>query len=1411
MLSPVAISKLRGAPCNNRTLRRRYALVLAAIAIPWAIPTTPAEAQLYDPALTNVQATPASIILGQSSTLSWTPREDVSHVYVNGGVLQDERVDVEMGASLVVTPTETGTVTYTLEAEDDEGAPLGEFFATVIVNPTWLYDPALTNVQATPASIILGQSSTLSWTPREDVSHVYVNGGVLQDERVDVEMGASLVVTPTETGTVTYTLEAEDDEGAPLGEFFATVTGRVTTPPPTNQSPVAEDDRGPRVERGGRVTIQAAALLKNDSDPDGDPLAITSVSAAEQGTVLLNGETITFTHDGSSAASEAYSFTYTVSDGNGGTDSATVTGRVTTPPPTNQSPVAEDDRGPRVERGGRVTIQAAALLKNDSDPDGDPLAITSVSAAEQGTVLLNGETITFTHDGSSAASEAYSFTYTVSDGNGGTDSATVTGRVTTPPPTNQSPVAEDDRGPRVERGGRVTIQAAALLKNDSDPDGDPLAITSVSAAEQGTVLLNGETITFTHDGSSAASEAYSFTYTVSDGNGGTDSATVTGRVTTPPPTNQSPVAEDDRGPRVERGGRVTIQAAALLKNDSDPDGDPLAITSVSAAEQGTVLLNGETITFTHDGSAPQPSRPAGFQYTVSDGRGGTDTATVRIVVLSRPEVSQVVVTSDPGADETYGEGDVIEVTATFSEPVTVTGSPQFRLTVGATPRTMSLARASGTEAVFAYTVLWTDRDDDGVSALANALANAGGAIRSQAGVDADLAHDALAAQPGHRVRGFMPPTVDAADAAGLESDGELVFSVTLDQAVTQPVTVQWATAAGTATPGLDYVEASGELILGPGATSASVAVELLDDLLHEGAETIRLELSDPTNGSLERSAATGTIRDDDDPALVEAWLARFARTAAGHALEAVEGRLSGLSGRDSHFTVAGQKLHLSGRKAGPAGGGFRSGAGAGGSSGYLGMSAPAGGFGPTQEGYGLSHGVVLQQRPGGPGALQPRRGGPFGSFGPSSDKLGGVLGRSSFQFSGSGGGTTASGRTDRFALNHLGPVQTAEDEAVPSGSAEAGAGWTIWGSGATTRFGGGEADLSLDGDVATGTVGVDFQRGRVTFGVAASHSFGEGDFRERGAAGSGREGDLESSVTIGLPYLRVALSDRSSIWGVLGSGRGSLKLSQGGLGSIETDIAMDMGAFGFRHDLKESASDCGCLDLALKSDVLVVNATSDESAALPSLNTDVNRARLMVEMTRARKLNSGAVLAPTAELGVRYDDGDAETGSGMEVGAGLRYANALRGVLIELKGRSLLTHQSGELTEWGLSGALRVDPGPADRGLAFGLRSSYGQTSSGLSRLWERQEAMTLGYGPTADMQTAVEADLGYGLRLHAAGGVMPYIGVALSQGSGQAYRLGGRLKIGESLRLDLEGARRDGGGRLPSDFAVRVLGNLRW
>ena len=145
-----------------------------------------------------------------------------------------------------------------------------------------------------------------------------------------------------------------------------------------------------------------------------------------------------------------------------------------------------------------------------------------------------------------------------------------------------------------------------------------------------------------------------------------------------------------------------------------------------------------------------------------------------------------------------------------------------------------------------------------------------------------------------------------ADAEAAEADLSADFAVTLNGRADGPVTVDYATADGTAQAGADYTATSGTLTFTPGRTALTVAVPVHDDGINEGAETFTLTLSNAAGAVLADAEATGTIVNDDP--LPRAWLARFGRIAAGHVLDAVAARLQGGRAAESQATIAGRAL-----------------------------------------------------------------------------------------------------------------------------------------------------------------------------------------------------------------------------------------------------------------------------------------------------------------------------------------------------------------------------------------------------------------------------------------------------------------------------------------------------------------------
>ena len=199
---------------------------------------------------------------------------------------------------------------------------------------------------------------------------------------------------------------------------------------------------------------------------------------------------------------------------------------------------------------------------------------------------------------------------------------------------------------------------------------------------------------------------------------------------------------------------------------------------------------------------------------------------------------------------------------------------------------------------------------------------------------------------------------------------------------------------------------------------------------------------------------------------------------------------------------------------------------------------------------------------------------------------------------------------------------------------------------AGTAFDGRDGKVSLDGDVLTGTVGVDGEWDRLLAGLAVAHSRGDGSYTMP-VAGGDDSGNLEQTLTSIHPYLRYAVNDRLDVWGLFGYGWGDLTLEQGTGTTYETDTTLAMGAFGGRGILLP-AGETGGFELATRTDAMLTRTSSDAvqtaDGNMVSADAEAHRLRLVLEGSRGFAWAEGRRLTPTMEVGLRHDWGDAETG-----------------------------------------------------------------------------------------------------------------------------------------------------------------------
>ncbi|MET4733442.1 VCBS repeat-containing protein [Thalassospira sp. MBR-102] len=459
---------------------------------------------------------------------------------------------------------------------------------------------------------------------------VTVSDGRALDYSIDPQTGA-FVLDPeqfndlAEGESVTIDVDYGVSDGSVSVGASATVTieGRNDAPAAVADITIVTEDLTTDPVTGN--------VLDNDTDADGDTLQVISVNGEAQligqaivgtyGSLLLNSDgTYVYQIDNASAAVQALSagqivvesFTYTISDGHGGVSQSTFD---VTVQGTNDAPVVGDiDFGSIDEDTSRI-FTAQDLLSNSSDVDGDPLSITSVSVDPQfGAIMDNGDGSWTFVPAANFHGDNVEISFVASDGEF-EDSGIVTIDVAS---VNDAPVAENDS---------FVIEADSthifnLLANDSDVDGDSITVTSSSyvTAQGVTVEVNADG-SFSYTAPEGFSGTDSFTYEISDGQGGTSSAVAS--------------IEVDNRPDIY-GGRIVLSEAGTVAHKLhgvDVDGDALSFELVDGPANGSVTINA-------DGS---------YSFTANDGYIGEDSFSYRVTDehgLSREGVMSVQVGPD---------------------------------------------------------------------------------------------------------------------------------------------------------------------------------------------------------------------------------------------------------------------------------------------------------------------------------------------------------------------------------------------------------------------------------------------------------------------------------------------------------------------------------------------------------------------------------------------------------------------------------------------------------------------------------------------------------------------------------------------------------------------------------------------
>ena len=367
----------------------------------------------------------------------------------------------------------------------------------------------------------------------------------------------------------------------------------------------------------------------------------------------------------------------------------------------------------------------------------------------------------------------------------------------------------------------------------------------------------------------------------------------------------------------------------------------------------------------------------------------------------------------------------------------------------------------------------------------------------------------------------------------------------------------------------------------------------------------------------------------------------------------------------------------------------------------------------------------------------------------------------------------------------------------------------LWGSGDYRNFSGGNPQtLDYDGDVASASLGVDTRlRADLLAGMSVARARGIVEYTDSYAL----TGELTTTLTSIHPYVGWQAPGGMSLWATAGHGWGEVEIDDESADPQESDLTQQMLAAGVNGTLVSSdrVIEGGTTSLLLKAETAFTWADIDGSGTLRSATFNVSRQRLMLEGIHAQTLASGATFSPSLEFGLRHDGGDGETGSSLEIGGGLRYAEPATGLTLEGRGRTLLV-PSGDYEEWGVSGLVRLDPGTGGRGLALSVQPAWGRTASGVQRLWEAD--FTGAAAPADEALGHVSARIAYGIGATwiARGVLTPYTEVSLSGEGSRRLSLGGRFDVGPSVRMSLEGVH-SRPARGATSHGIMLRSDLNW
>ena len=359
--------------------------------------------------------------------------------------------------------------------------------------------------------------------------------------------------------------------------------------------------------------------------------------------------------------------------------------------------------------------------------------------------------------------------------------------------------------------------------------------------------------------------------------------------------------------------------------------------------------------------------------------------------------------------------------------------------------------------------------------------------------------------------------------------------------------------------------------------------------------------------------------------------------------------------------------------------------------------------------------------------------------------------------------------------------------------------WAMWGAADFQSFSGKPEEGGYDGSMSTAYLGVDGRGDAWVAGASVSRTRAESDYDFESRAGTDNatsgKGTVSTDLTVFHPYAQWSLGEKGRAWVMGGFGTGEAELEREGADSPQpSDMAVTMGMAGVRVELGRP----GGVDFALRGDVGSAQLeTKDGLGALDELQVSAQRARIGLETSLPLVVEDGSALTPFLDVGARVDGGDGQTGTGVEVAAGIRFGG--KSVRFEAKGRTLVMHEGetdDDYSETGGSATLMVAPGTNGRGLSLSLSPHWGASADSTDQLWRNNSAVSPRDFHKVDASWGVAGRIGYGLPMkQRQGTVTPFGEVNVAGEEQQRTKVGIRYAIdrlgGDSpMRFEFSGER---------------------